>query len=90
VIPWPIGALKMDVETFEYAVFQGGQRFFDIARIPFIVFESMYLKPQDRMAMIAWFKARGYVPSTVGFFKGLEPDMVDTPEEMIYLSLKGV
>jgi hypothetical protein len=55
--------------------------------VPFVVFEGMYLKPAERREIIAWFRQRGYVPSSSGFFKP-EPDMVDSQfGEMIYLTL---
>ena len=73
--PFPVGALKMDVEGFELKVTRGAKEFLSHAKIPFIVMETWNLRPDDLKELMVFFKDLGYKISKHSFFPGFQDDL---------------
>ena len=73
--PFPVGALKVDVEGFELKVTRGAREFLSHAKIPFIVMETWNLRQDDLEELMDFFKDLGYKISKQSFFSGFQDNL---------------
>lgn len=86
------GAMKMDVESFEPRVVEGGRKFLAAARIPFVVFEINRLMAEERRSVLQVFYDLGYQASGQGFFEGefgQPEDLTGVDNAFMVLPLEG-